>query len=74
VTADDWFQGDDGYWSIGRGPWGDDLSFFEHQLDDWPPLVALRAENARLRAAADQHLEQCATGRRLRAALEEVDE
>jgi hypothetical protein len=46
---DDWYQGDDGYWSHTRGQWSDDLYFFEDELDDWPPLVALRNENARLR-------------------------
>jgi hypothetical protein len=45
---DDWYQGDDGYWSIKRGAWGQDIEFFEDELDDWPPLVALRNENARL--------------------------
>lgn len=72
--GDDWHQDDDGYWSARRGAWGQDVGFFEHELDDWPPLVALRAEVARLRTAADAHLEQCPTGRRLRAALDEIDE
>jgi hypothetical protein len=50
---DDWFQADDGYWSIKRGAWGQDIEFFEDELDDWPPLVALRAENARLHQLVD---------------------
>jgi hypothetical protein len=56
VTDDDWYLGKYDIWVKGR-PYDDDLCFTEDELDDWPPLVALRAENARLHQLVD-HLKQ----------------
>lgn len=44
----DWFEGVASYWSKQRDDGQPDLIFTEDEIDDWPPLVALRAEVVRL--------------------------
>ena len=50
-----WHQDDDGVWFIDHVANSFYVGFTDDEIADWPPLVALRNDNARLRQAIERH-------------------